>query len=154
MPDCGLLPENCYKNWPGEINGGFEGGKTSEPQSPQPLRGDFFELSPIPGAVDLFPSPPRATTTSSRSSLCPADGIAPTVASCYHIILHLRGADRNSNLVGVAIQTAREVYLLVTEQDEIRIQVFPIYKGKYINLEKVKDNVGLMRRMLGLNRNG
>jgi hypothetical protein len=65
----------------------------------------------------------------------------------------VRGADRNSNLVGAAIQTAREVYLLVTDQDEIRIQVFPIYKGKYINLEKVKDNVGLMRRMLGLNLN-
>jgi hypothetical protein len=47
-----------------------------------------------------------------------------------------------------------EVYLLVTDQDEIRFQVFPVYKDKFINLDKVKDGGGLMRRMLGLNLHG
>ena len=47
-----------------------------------------------------------------------------------------------------------EVYLLVTDQDEIRFQVFPLYKEKYINLDKVKDTGGLMRRMLGANLQG
>jgi hypothetical protein len=41
-----------------------------------------------------------------------------------------------------------EIVLRVTPSDTIGIRVYPHYKDDYINLEKVKDPAGLMKKML------
>jgi hypothetical protein len=47
-----------------------------------------------------------------------------------------------------------EVYLVVDDKENISFEIFPLYNNKYINLDKVKDSGGLMRRMLKMNYNG
>jgi hypothetical protein len=41
-----------------------------------------------------------------------------------------------------------EVVVRVTKSDTISFRIFPHYKDGYINLDKVKDSKGLMKRML------
>jgi hypothetical protein len=41
-----------------------------------------------------------------------------------------------------------EVVVRVGAQDTINLRIFPHYKNGYINLDKVKDSKGLMKRML------
>ena len=46
-----------------------------------------------------------------------------------------------------------EIVLSVTENNTIGVRVWPHYKGNYINLNRAKDSVGLMKRLLLLSNN-
>lgn len=56
------------------------------------------------------------------------------------------------NFVGVAEGLPNveslEVVLRVTTNDTIQLRVYPHFKGGYINLDKLKDAKGLMRKLL------
>lgn len=41
-----------------------------------------------------------------------------------------------------------EIVISVTKSETIDFRVYPHYKGKYINIDRARDKVGLMRKML------
>lgn len=49
---------------------------------------------------------------------------------------------------GLEHSDSLEIVIRVTSNDTIGFRVYPHYKDKYINLDKVKDSDGLMRTML------
>ena len=60
------------------------------------------------------------------------------------------------NLVGVLRDgltnaDSYEIVISVTANQTIGFRIFPHYKGAYINIDKVKNGVGLMRQLLQLN---
>ena len=44
-----------------------------------------------------------------------------------------------------------EIVITVTAKDTINFRIYPHYSKGYINVDKVKDRVGLMKLLLGLN---
>lgn len=62
------------------------------------------------------------------------------------------------NFIGNATDGLRnadslEVVVRVTESDTLSFRIYPHYKGGYINLGKLKDAPGLMRKLLQYNDN-
>jgi hypothetical protein len=59
------------------------------------------------------------------------------------------------NFVGIAKGLPNveslEIVLRVTSNDTIQLRVYPHFKGGYINLDKLKDAKGLMRKLLEYN---
>jgi hypothetical protein len=49
---------------------------------------------------------------------------------------------------GLTFADSLEVVVIVTASDTVSIRVYPHYHGGYINLDKVKDSAGLMRKLL------
>ena len=47
-----------------------------------------------------------------------------------------------------------EIVISVTNSETIGFRVYPHYAGGYINVDKVKNNVGLMRKLLQLSDSG
>jgi hypothetical protein len=44
-----------------------------------------------------------------------------------------------------------EIVVSVSENETIHFRVYPRYKGDYVNIDKVKNSAGLMRRLANLN---
>jgi opacity protein-like surface antigen len=52
---------------------------------------------------------------------------------------------------GLKNSDSLEIVVSVTANDTIGFRVYPHYNGGYINIDKVKDSVGLTRKMLNFN---
>jgi hypothetical protein len=55
------------------------------------------------------------------------------------------------SMTGLKNVESLEVVVRVTASDTIGFRIFPHYKGGYINLDKVKDGPGFMRKLLHFN---
>lgn len=56
-----------------------------------------------------------------------------------------------SATAGLKNSDSLEVVLVVSDQSTITVLVYPHYKGGYINLDRVKDPNGFMRKLLTMN---
>jgi hypothetical protein len=51
---------------------------------------------------------------------------------------------------GTANAEAFEVVVGISNDDTIGFRIYPIYKGTYVNVDKARNGVGLMRKLLNL----
>lgn len=51
---------------------------------------------------------------------------------------------------GLANSDSFEIVISVTSKDTLGFRIYPHYKGAYINVDKAKDRIGLMRLLLRL----
>ena len=78
------------------------------------------------------------------------DKVGPTIKVAFR-----QSQKQPFNFVGVLKEgltnaDSMEIVIGVTANQTIGFRIFPHYNGAYVNIDKVKNNVGLMRQLLGL----
>lgn len=92
----------------------------------------------------------RNRTREQMRTLLDKVGVRPDVSVAF------RQSDRQPyNFIGVMKEgltncDSLEIVISVTDKDTIGFRVYPHYKGAYVNVDKAKNSVGLMRKLLQL----